>query len=225
MLDLIIKGAIAGIIVAAPTGPVSLRAVEKTLLHGKRAGIPAGMGIITADLIFALLITLGFSQVNLLIRQHQLFISIINILFLSIFLFVQYFKIKRLDFSQVISKRKISRKKEYKKSLLLCLSNPSTILTFLMLFNILQISQSSNSMYSIFWIVSGLVFGAVLVWVIIIHSVENFGNNFTQFLQRIMPFLSTALIFGLLMFSAYHFYEQYQLSAFIPQYSKFVSMI
>jgi threonine/homoserine/homoserine lactone efflux protein len=183
------------------------------------------MGIITADLIFALLITLGFSQVNLLIRQHQLFISIINILFLSIFLFVQYFKIKRLDFSQVISKRKISRKKEYKKSLLLCLSNPSTILTFLMLFNILQISQSSNSMYSIFWIVSGLVFGAVLVWVIIIHSVENFGNNFTQLLQRIMPYLSTALIFGLLMFSAYHFYEQYQLSAFIPQYSKFVSMI
>lgn len=225
MLDLIIKGAIAGIIVAAPTGPVSLRAVEKTLQHGKRAGIPAGMGIITADLIFALLITLGFSQVNLLIRQHQLFISIINILFLSIFLFVQYFKIKRLDFSQVISKRKISRKKEYKKSLLLCLSNPSTILTFLMLFNILQISQSSNSMYSIFWIVSGLVFGAVLVWVIIIHSVENFGNNFTQLLQRIMPYLSTALIFGLLMFSAYHFYEQYQLSAFIPQYSKFVSMI
>lgn len=225
MLDLIIKGAIAGIIVAAPTGPVSLRAVEKTLQHGKRAGIPAGMGIITADLIFALLITLGFSQVNLLIKQHQLFISIVNILFLSVFLFVQYHKIKKLNFTETLKIRKISRKKEYKKSLLLCLSNPSTILTFLMLFNILQISQSSNNMHSIFWIVSGLLFGAVLVWVIIIHSVENFGQSFIQFLQRIMPYLSTGLIFGLLMFSAYHFYEQYQFSAFMPYYSRLISMI
>ncbi len=209
-----IKSMLAGFIVAAPTGPVSMRAIEKAVTHGKKTGIFAGMGIITADVIFALLVSLGFSQVSYMIEQHRGVFQFINVLFLGLFLIYTLFKNQKNNQGSHQKGKAFSSKKEFKQSLMLCLSNPSTIITFLMLFNLLEITIINRPILSTTCIVSGLLFGAVSVWVIIIKTVHNPKYNIVNLFKKHMHSLSVSLIVLLLMISTYQFYQTLRISFF-----------
>ena len=213
-LLLIIKSMLAGFIVAAPTGPVSMRAIEKAVNHGKKTGISAGMGIITADDIFALLVSLGCTQVSYLIEQHRGFFQLANVLFLGLFLIYTLFKNQKNNKMKTLKGKAFSSRKEFKQSLMLCLSNPSTIITFLMLFNLLEITISNRPVLSTACIVSGLLFGAVSVWILIIRTVNNPKYNIVNLFKKHMQGLSISLIALLLFISSYQFLQTIRVSFF-----------
>ena len=58
-LELLIRGLIAGLIIAAPVGPVNVLCMHRTLLNGWRAGVISGLGAASADGIYGAIA--GFS--------------------------------------------------------------------------------------------------------------------------------------------------------------------
>ena len=49
-LILLVKGIIAGFVIAAPIGPVGILCVQRTLSHGMPMGLSAGFGGAVADI-------------------------------------------------------------------------------------------------------------------------------------------------------------------------------
>ncbi|MCX8507212.1 MAG: LysE family transporter [Alphaproteobacteria bacterium] len=65
-----IKGLVIGIAVSAPVGPVASLCVRRSLEQGLRAGLLTGMGAVAADMIFALLASLGSAVLFPLVTHY-----------------------------------------------------------------------------------------------------------------------------------------------------------
>lgn len=210
MVNLIIKGVIAGLIVASPTGPVSIRAIQKTVHNGKKSGFSAGMGIVAANLIFALIVTLGFAQISILMKKYDYRFQILNIIFLSAFFLVNLKKsVKKSNAENGFTKTSISSFKEFRKSLLLCLSNPSTLISFLIIFNILQISLDAGSYSSLFCLLCGLFVGAFSWWSALTYYIGKKEDFITNEFKKKTQQLSLVLILILLSVTIINFLNQY----------------
>ena len=61
LLEIIVKGAIIGIIASAPMGPVGVLCVQRTLNKGRIYGLITGVGAALSDILYALLTGYGLS--------------------------------------------------------------------------------------------------------------------------------------------------------------------
>ncbi|HUB77166.1 MAG TPA: LysE family transporter, partial [Bryobacteraceae bacterium] len=51
-IELLLRGAVAGVAISAPVGPVNVLCVSRTLARGRWAGIVSGLGAAAADTIY-----------------------------------------------------------------------------------------------------------------------------------------------------------------------------
>src|SRR5438094_10545088 len=58
-LELLIRGLLAGLIIAVPVGPVNVLVMSRTLRKGWRSGLTSGLGAATADFLYGCIA--GFS--------------------------------------------------------------------------------------------------------------------------------------------------------------------
>ena len=58
-IELVIKGLFVGVVASAPTGPVGILCIQRTLRKGLPYGIVTGMGAALSDLIYALVTGFG----------------------------------------------------------------------------------------------------------------------------------------------------------------------
>ena len=68
---LFIQGIIIGLTLAVPVGPISLVCIHRTVAGGRLHGIVAGLGVATADSLYAAVAFLGLTAVSGLIIGHQ----------------------------------------------------------------------------------------------------------------------------------------------------------
>src|SRR5579862_9592425 len=69
-LELPLRGLAAGLIIAAPVGPVNVLCIQRTLEKGWRSGIVSGLGAAFADTLYGGIAGFGISLViNFLIRE------------------------------------------------------------------------------------------------------------------------------------------------------------
>ena len=68
---LFIHGIIIGIALAAPVGPIAFMCIQRSLAHGRLHGITSGLGIATADAVYAAIAAFGLALISdfLLARQ------------------------------------------------------------------------------------------------------------------------------------------------------------
>jgi len=73
-IEIFIKGIAAGLLIAAPVGPVGVLCVHRTLVLGRAHGLASGAGAATADALFAAVVAFGLHYVSdfLLNNQHWL---------------------------------------------------------------------------------------------------------------------------------------------------------
>ncbi|MDX5360106.1 MAG: LysE family translocator [Alphaproteobacteria bacterium] len=81
---MLINGAVIGVIVAAPIGPVNLVCIQRTIQHGRLNGLLAGMGAVAADAVFATLAAFGLVAASDLVGGLGAGIQILGALFLVI---------------------------------------------------------------------------------------------------------------------------------------------
>ncbi len=66
-----LKALLVGVIAALPVGPIFVMVLQRTLCHGRKAGVVVGLGAATADAIFATVSLLALSLVQHFVEDHQ----------------------------------------------------------------------------------------------------------------------------------------------------------
>ena len=63
-LELVLKGLFVGVIASAPTGPVGVLCIQRTLRKGMKYGLVTGLGAALSDLFYALITGFGMTFVT-----------------------------------------------------------------------------------------------------------------------------------------------------------------
>ncbi len=134
MLALYLKASGFGVAVAAPVGPMSLLCMRRTLTLGWPLGLATGVGIATADGLYALVAALGLAGVSRFLLAHEQPLHIAAGLFL-IYLGLRTFFSHAADSAKAPVKGFTgSWQSAYAGSVLLTLTNPPTIIMFAAIF-------------------------------------------------------------------------------------------
>lgn len=182
-LQLLIKGIIVGLIVSIPIGPMGILSLQRTLNKGKAAGFSSGLGVATADALFALIAGLGISFIIHFLREQQLIIKIAGGFVIALI------GLKLLISNPVKQLKKHRRKGEtlfedYVSVLLMTLSNPFTVFLYIAIFAGFNLHEGSSKYLPPVMVAFGIFLGASLSWFIISTVLNHYRSNIR--LRRIM---------------------------------------
>lgn len=182
-LQFLIKGFIVGLVVSTPIGPMGVLCVQRTLNKGKSSGFSSGMGIATADAIFALIAGLGISFIIHFLSEQQLVIKMIGglvIAFIGLKIFIAN-PVKQLKKHRREGKNLFE---DFISILFMALSNPLTIFLYIAIFAGLNLQDVSTGYSSALLVVAGVFVGASISW-FAISTVVNYLRSKIR-LRRLM---------------------------------------
>jgi len=172
-LQFLIKGIIVGLVVSIPLGPMGVLCVQRTLNKGKSSGFSSGMGIATADTIFALIAGLGISFIIHFLSEQQLIIKIIGgvvITFIGLKIFITN-PVKQLKKHRREGKTLFE---DFISILFMALSNPFTVFLYIAIFAGLNLQNISAGYSSALLVVTGVFVGASISWFTISTVINHF---------------------------------------------------
>lgn len=162
LLQFLLHGIFVGILISLPVGPVNVICLSQTLQGGRVYGFKSTIGATIADVIFAIIASLGVKIFITFITDNQTIFEIgsgLVILSFGIFLFFNSLK-------NDLTNNKVANQHfgNYFKSFLFTISNPLTVLFFIAyLANIGTPGSEFNIGISLFF-VSGVLLGS-LTWI------------------------------------------------------------
>ena len=126
--ELPLRGLAAGLIIAAPVGPVNVLCIQRTLEKGWKSGIVSGLGAALVDTLYGGVAGFSISLViSFLIREAAWIRLIGGILLIGVGV-MYYFKPPR---SLKQRKQNSSAHSDFVSAFLLTATNPTTVLSFL----------------------------------------------------------------------------------------------
>ena len=176
-LNLLIRGLIIGLVISIPIGPLGILCIQRTINKGRTSGFLSGMGIATADTIFALIAGLGISFIINFLKEQQLNFQILGgivIISLGIKIFfanpIKQFRMRR--------KQKGNLFEDFFSVLLLALSNPITALVFVSLFAGLNLFGDPENHFNAITVIGGIFIGTTFSWFILSTVINMFRSRF-----------------------------------------------
>lgn len=157
----LLKGIAFGLSVAAPVGPIGLLCIRRTLQQGQLIGLVSGLGAATADGFYGCVAGLGLTVVSDMLVNQGRWLGIVGGLFLC-YLGITTFLAKPSTTASEVSGRGLVG--AYSSTLLLTLTNPTTILTFIAVFAGLGIADPGQSRGAALLLVVGVFLGSALWW-------------------------------------------------------------
>lgn len=176
ILDLAIRGLAAGLIIAAPVGPVNLLCIRRTIEKGWKSGLLSGLGAAFADTMYGAVAAFGISLVIQFLIREQFWIRIIGGVFLIAIGVVYYRKKPRaLDQDEDSS----ASNSDLVSAFLLNATNPTTVLSFLAVLATLGVGlQRSLSQSAI--LVLGIFCGSMVWWTVLVTAASRFRGRVTN---------------------------------------------
>lgn len=164
-MSLFLKGLLIGFSIAAPVGPIGLLCIHRSLNNGFKIGLLTGLGAATADAIYGFIAAFGLTAVSTFLISSKSSIQILGGLFLI------YLGAKLL----FATKTKEQKEKAppgkpvnvYGSTLLLTLTNPTTILSFIAVFAGLGVGLAGNNYAQTASVVGCVFIGSALWWFIL----------------------------------------------------------
>lgn len=189
------NGIAIGFSVAAPVGAIGVLIIRRTLAHGQRAGFVSGLGVASADAIYALIAAFGLTVLSNLLLDAQNAIRLVGGLFL-LYLGVRTFRAQPA--AHAASTDGVSLAGAYGSALALTLANPQTILMFAGIFAGIGLASTHDSA-SAALLVAGVFSGSTLWWLALSGGVALLRGRFTPRVMRWVNRLSGVIIaaFGL----------------------------
>lgn len=166
------KGTLAGFIIAAPVGPVGVLCVQRTLLHGRLAGLSAGLGAACADALYGCIAAFGLSLISGWLEAHQTAFRLIG----GGFLLVMAWRMLRAAWlppqAETAPARPLIQLPIRSEGLIaglvstfiLTATNPITIVAFLGIFAFFGIGSFGLSNEMAAWLVLGVFAGSSVWW-------------------------------------------------------------
>ncbi len=193
MLLLLLKGALLGLIITAPPGPIGTLCINRALDRGFRAGFSVGLGTALGDATYALVAVAGLAMFAKALAAAAIPLAIGGGLLLL------WLGWRRLS-APAAAAAEISARDFLRTTVatfLLTISNPATILSFGALFAGFGLAQETGSMSAMAILVG--VFAGSLAWWFALSGVVSLARDrlsagFTDKVGRVTGYL--LIIFG-----------------------------
>jgi threonine/homoserine/homoserine lactone efflux protein len=167
MLSFLIKGLSIGFLIAAPVGPIGVLCIRRTLAEGWRAGLLTGLGAATADALYGCVAAFGLTAISDLLTGQRFWLGLLGGIFLC------YLGVRTSltpPAQEAAQHKKSNLAGAYLTTVLLTLTNPATILSFVAVFAGLGLSASPDYLTASS-LVFGVFAGSALWWLILSSSV------------------------------------------------------
>ena len=177
-LDLLWKGVITGLAVSIPLGPLGILCIQRTVNKNWKSGIFSGLGIASADTVYAFIAGFSLSIIIDFIRHYEMYFKLVG-LFVLILLGIYIFRSNPTKQIQNYKRRGASHIQDFLTTFLVTLSNPLSVFVFVAIFTsysiVLQFSHPLEALLTIF----GIFLGCTLWWVSITGLANIFRHKFT----------------------------------------------
>ncbi|MBZ5725590.1 MAG: LysE family translocator [Acidobacteriia bacterium] len=175
-LELLLRGLVAGIAIAAPVGPVNVLCISRTIAKGWKAGLISGLGAAAADTFYGSIAGFSITLVIQFLVRELFWIRLCGGILLVTIAVVYYFKPpQHLDGR----KRESADTSDFAAALLLNLTNPTTVLSFLAVLAALGMSQHKSWGLTLF-LVLGIFGGSMLWWIALTGVVHRLRHRFND---------------------------------------------
>ena len=159
-VEALLKGVAAGLLIAAPVGPVGVLCVHRTLAWGRVHGLLSGLGAAVADALFAAVVAFGLGFVSDFVLAQQIWLRLGGGILLLL-----------LGAKNLLSKPPAPDEVEPRRSLagdsasafVLTATNPITIISFLGVFAALGVT-GENATGEAGALVLGVFLGSAIWW-------------------------------------------------------------
>lgn len=190
----LIRGLLIGLIFGVPAGAIGALTIQRTLNGGFTAGLMTGLGSSAADLLYACVGVFGLTLVSDFLTRSQRPIGLLGGL-LIIALGVHIFRQKPQHRQQEPDKAKLPLC--FASSFAIAITNPATVLSFLMAFTAFEITGNQTPAQSA-QLIAGILLGTLCWWSLLsgITAVlrEKINARIYQLLNRLLGCLM--MIFG-----------------------------
>lgn len=189
------RGLILGFSIAAPVGPIGVLCIRRTLAEGRGMGLASGLGAATADAFYGAVAGFGLTTVSELLVRQEAWLRLLGGLFLC-YLGLKTFLIPPAERPATVKSGGLAT--AFVSTLILTLTNPMTILSFVAVFAGLGLGTHSYSAAGL--MVSGVFVGSAIWWLLLATGVGWFRNRLDpprlRWVNRISGFVIMG--FGLL---------------------------
>jgi threonine/homoserine/homoserine lactone efflux protein len=173
---LLIKGFLAGLAIAAPVGPVNVLVASRTLAKNRLAGFLSGLGAATADGLYGAVAGFSISFIIDFLKREEFWIRVLGGILL-IGIGVLYFRKRPVTIAR--EPRDSSGHSDYVSALLLTLTNPTTVLSFVAVLAGMGMGDP-RAWWLNFLLVGGIFCGSMLWWIILVVTVNRLRDRFNE---------------------------------------------
>ena len=150
----LVRGLMIGLIFGVPAGAIGALTIQRTLKSGFSAGLATGLGSSAADLLYACVGIFGMTLVSGFLTRHQRPIRLLGGLLIAA-LGVHIFRQKPQNQQQESSRLKLPLC--FASSFAIAVTNPATVLSFLMAFTAFEITGEQTAAQSV-QLITGIYF-------------------------------------------------------------------
>ena len=174
-LELPIRGLVAGFIIAAPVGPVNVLCIRRTIEKGWKSGLVSGVGAALADTLYGAVAGFSISLVIQFLLREEFWIRLIGGILLMAIGVIYYLRKP----GSLKGDSDDSAHSELISALLLTLTNPTTVLSFLAVLATLGLGEH-RPIWQTSFLVGGIFVGSMTWWVILAGSVNLLRDKFSD---------------------------------------------
>lgn len=190
-LYFLFKGVAIGLAIAAPVGPIGILCIRRGIASGWLAGFASGLGAATADGIYGAMAGFGLTMITNFLVSQQLIIRLVGGLFLC------YLGVKTFLSNVSQEAAKTGEVKNllghYLSTFFLTITNPMTILAFVVIFAGLGLGKAHNTLAAGL-LVLGVFLGSALWWLLLAFIASRFRHRLNSALLRSINWIAGTII-------------------------------
>jgi threonine/homoserine/homoserine lactone efflux protein len=198
MLLLLLQGILLGLSIAAPVGPIGFLCIRRTLAYGRWVGLCSGLGAATADGFYGGVAAYGLAFVSQFLEAQSVVLRIVGGIFLC-YLGITTFLAKPSPEPKTTTRTSLMG--AFLSTLVLTLTNPATILSFVLIFA--GFAPTGLGYRDATVLVLSVFLGSALWWFILSSGVSLFRSQLTperlRWVNRVFGVLITG--FGIVALS------------------------
>lgn len=183
-----------GLSIAAPVGPIGLLVIQRTLRHGRAVGLATGLGAAVADAAYGAVGAFGVSALVNALQQLRVPLAVLGGAFLLWLAWRSWHAVPPAHGAELRASPGLWS--SFGGSLLLTLSNPATILSFIAIFGALGASGSLGAAASPWLMIAGVLAGSALWWLLLCAAVGALRQRFDARAQRRVGQASALMLAG-----------------------------
>jgi threonine/homoserine/homoserine lactone efflux protein len=172
---LLLSGVLAGLAIAIPVGPVNVLCISRTIACGRAAGLASGLGAALADTLYGGIAAFSISIIIDFLMEEIFWIRVLGGTLLIAIGIAYWFKKPQ----PLRESGKASAHSAFATTLLLTLTNPTTVLSFLAVMTGLRLGEPRPTTDTLI-LVLGIFCGSMLWWVLLAAVAGHFRRRFND---------------------------------------------